>query len=376
MQITKLQILNFKNYEDVQCDFHPHFNLITGLNGKGKTNLIDAIYYLGLTRSYFNHGDTHNYRHDMDMMRIAGQFKDGKKSFEIAAKLVKRKSKIFEKNKKKYDKLSEHIGVIPTVMIAPKDQQLIYDGSEQRRRFLNSTISQIDKKYLSHLMEYNYVLRQRNQLLKDFGKNRHLDISLLEIYDKNLVLSGTYIHQRRKEVVEEMIPVFKKMYAKISGNSEICDIEYRSKLSDAGLDELLSEAREKDKIMQRTTVGIHKDDLKFFNMENAIRYVGSQGQQKSFVMALKLTQYMMLNKSKKKKPIVLLDDIFDKLDGTRVMFLIRLLQEIEIGQVFITDTELDRLKLIFEELKYDFALFEVKEDKVFKLGITENEEAS
>lgn len=375
MQITKLQILNFKNYKDVECNFHPKFNLITGLNGQGKTNLIDAIYYLGLTRSYFNHSDTHNFRHDTDVVRIAGTFKEGKKSFETVAKLQKRKSKIFEKNKKKYDKLSEHIGMIPTVMIVPKDQQLIYEGSEERRRFLNATISQIDRSYLTHLMEYNYVLRQRNQLLKDYGKNRQLDSSLLDIYDKNLSAAGTYIYEKRKEVVEEMIPVFKEMYAKISGNSEVCDIKYRTKLGEQSLYEMLKETREKDKILQRTTVGIHKDDLKFFNEENAIRYVGSQGQQKSFVLALKLTQYRMLKKSKEMKPLVLLDDIFDKLDGKRVMYLIQLLKEIDIGQVFITDTELDRLKMIFEELKYDFSLFEIKDNKATEITIRVDEKA-
>jgi DNA replication and repair protein RecF len=376
MQITKLQIVNFKNYENVQCDFHPKFNLITGLNGEGKTNLIDAVYYLGLTRSYFNHNDTHNFRHETDVMRIAGVFDNEAKKLEIAAKLRKRKDKSFEKNKKKYDKLSEHIGLIPTVMIAPKDQQLIYEGSEERRRFLNSTISQIDKTYLSHLMEYNYVLRQRNQLLKDYGKYRQLDTSLLDIYDKNLVGAGSYIYEKRKEIVELLVPIFKDMYGKISGHSEVCDIKYRSKLAEKGFSELLAEAREKDKIMQRSTVGVHKDDLKFFNEENAIRYVGSQGQQKSFVLALKLTQYMLLKKFKEMKPIVLLDDIFDKLDGRRVMYLIQLLQEIEIGQVFITDTELDRLKLIFEELNYDFDLFEVKDNLVNKIVITKNEETS
>lgn len=374
MEITKLHIVNYKNYEDVRCAFHPKFNLITGLNGKGKTNLIDSIYYLGLTRSYFNHNDTHNYRHETDFIRIAGNFVQDGKTLEIVAKLKKRSSKVFEKNKKKYDKLSEHIGLIPTVMIAPKDQQLIYEGSEERRRFLNSTISQLDKEYLKQLMEYNYVLRQRNQLLKDYGKNRQLDHSLLDIYDKNLVSAGEYIFKKREEMVKKMTPVFHEIYGKISGHSEVCDIKYKSKLSENSLEELLRYSREKDLLMQRSTVGIHKDDIKFFNEENMIRYVGSQGQQKSFVLSLKLCQYMMLKELKETKPIVLLDDIFDKLDGNRVMHLIRLLQEIEIGQVFITDTEVDRLRLIFEELKYEFSLFEVKEEGVMNLN-EKNEEA-
>ncbi len=364
MQITKLQIVNYKNYEDVHCSFHPKFNVITGLNGQGKTNLIDAIYYLGLTRSYFHHNDTHNYRHDTDFIRMVGHFTQENKSWDVVAKLKKRSSKVFEKNKKKYDKLSEHIGLIPTVMIAPKDQQLIYEGSEERRRFLNATISQLDQEYLRQLMEYNYVLKQRNQLLKDYGKYRKLDYALLDIYDQNLAESGSYIHHKRVELIEKMQPIFQHMYAKISGNKEICAISYKTKLGDRTLLDMLKETREKDFILQRTSVGIHKDDLSFFNEENMIRYVGSQGQQKSFVLALKLTQYSLLKQAKNTNPIVLLDDIFDKLDGKRVMQLIKLLQEVEIGQVFITDTEKDRLKSIFEELKYDFALLEVKDNQV------------
>jgi DNA replication and repair protein RecF len=254
-------------------------------------------------------------------------------------------------------------------MIAPRDQQLIYEGSEERRRFLNATISQLDVEYLQHLMEYNYVLRQRNQLLKDYGKNRRLDISLIDIYDKNLVKSGEYIFKKRKELISHMIPVFHELYAKISGNSEFCDIKYKSKLNEVSFADLLQYSREKDLLLQRSTAGIHKDDIQVFNEDNMIRYVGSQGQQKSFVLALKLTQFMMLKDAKDTKPIVLLDDIFDKLDSTRVMHLIRLLKEIEIGQVFITDTELDRLRLIFEELNYDFSLFEVVDSSINELNL-------
>ncbi len=374
MELTKLHIVNYKNYGEVHCDFHRHFNLITGLNGKGKTNLIDAIYYLGLTRSYFNHSDTHNFKHDTDFMRIAGNFVSGKKKVSIAAKIKKKSPKVFEKNKKKYEKLADHIGLIPTVMIAPKDQQLIYEGSEERRRFIDSTISQLDSTYLQHLIEYNYVLRQRNQLLKDYGKNRSLDLSLLDIYDKSLVEHGNYIHAKRTEMILEMTPVFHEMYSKISGNSEVCDIQYKSKLTDQPFAELLLESREKDKILQRTSTGVHKDDIKFFNEENMIRYVGSQGQQKSFILALKLSQYEILHLRQNEKPIILLDDIFDKLDGNRVMHLISLLKDIDIGQVFITDTELNRLRLIFEELKYDFSLFEVKDDNVHIISLKDKEE--
>lgn len=364
MILNHLQIINYKNYEEVQVDFHVKFNVITGLNGQGKTNLIDAIYYLGLTRSFFFNVDTHNYRHDTDFFRLVGKFSKKDKPETIVAKVKKRTPKVFERNTKKYEKLINHIGFAPIVMIAPKDQALISEGSEERRKLIDSTISQLDKDYLHHLMQYRYVLKQRNQLLKDYTKHRNIDLSLLDIYDQKLVDAGNYIYLKRKEYLNYMSPIFMEKYQIISNQQESCLFEYKSKLHEFSFKEILENAREKDKILGRTSSGIHKDDLVFFNEENMIKHVGSQGQQKSFILALKLAQFQLILNETDQKPIILLDDIFDKLDSQRVLQLIHLLQNQDLGQIFITDTENERLKSIFEELNYSFSLFEVKENKV------------
>ncbi len=364
MILRDLQIVNYKNYEDVHIEFHHKFNVITGLNGQGKTNLIDAIYYLGLTRSFFFNVDTHNYRHGIDFFRLVGTFEIADKKEKIVAKVKKRTAKVFERNSKKYEKLVDHIGFAPIVMIAPKDQSLISEGSEERRKLIDSTISQLDAAYLRHLIEYKYVLKQRNQLLKNHAAHQRIDLSLLDIYDQKLVENGQYIFQKRKEYLDFMSPIFLEKYKMISDHQENCLFQYKSKLHETDFATLLKDSREKDKILGRTSTGIHKDDIVFFNEDNMIKHVGSQGQQKSFILALKLAQFQLILNQTNRKPIILLDDIFDKLDSKRVLQLIHLLHDQDLGQIFITDTEINRLKSIFEELNYAFSLFEVKENQV------------
>lgn len=366
MILSELHIVNYKNYKDVHIAFHPVFNVVTGLNGQGKTNLIDSIYYLGLTRSYFFSVDTHNYRHETDFFRIQGDFKLKQKKNKIVVKSQKKAAKIIERNNKKYSKLVEHIGKVPVVMIAPKDQGLIVEGSEERRKLVDSTISQLDDKYLNALIEYKYVLRQRNQLLKDFN-GRLLDEPLLNIYDKKMVESGKVIFDKRTEYLELMKVDFESLYSRISGDKEKCSFKYKSKLKDNSFEDLLKTARQKDLIMQRSTVGVHKDDIVFYNGSKPIKYIGSQGQQKSFILALKLAQVELIHNQTGDYPILLLDDIFDKLDSSRVMQLIELLNDFHQGQIFITDTEKDRLKIIFKELKFDFNLYEVIDGQVNKV---------
>jgi len=364
MILNQIQLVNYRNYKNVSVEFHKKFNVITGLNGEGKTNLIDAIYYLGLTRSFFFNTDTHNYNHGTEFFRLVGQFKHGRKKEQVVAKVQKKNPKVFERNSKKYDKLVDHIGLIPIVMIAPKDQGLITEGSEERRRFINATISQLDNIYLRNLIEYRYILKQRNELLKSTPFSRIPDPALMDIYDEKLVRTGHYIFAKRQEYLEYMSPIFFDKYKSISQEKEACEFRYKSKLIEQDFAQLLIENREKDRAMQRTSVGIHKDDISFFNEDNMIKHVGSQGQQKSFILALKLAQFELIRSKTNEKPIILLDDIFDKLDSTRVLQLIKLLKEQNLGQIFITDTEKDRLKTIFKELNYNFSLFEVADQSV------------
>ncbi len=368
MLISHIHIVNYKNYEDVHVDFHPQFNVITGYNGEGKTNLIDAIHYLGLTRSYFLSTDTHNYRHESDFFRLDGLFVQDETEHRIVCKTQKRKSKVFEKDAKKYERLVDHIGLIPIVMIAPKDGNIINEGSVERRRIIDTTISQLDSDYLDCLMEYNYILKQRNQLLKSDEEHR-IDLSLLDVYDQKLSITGSTIFDKRKAYLEELKDIFLDKYEFISGGKEISDLTYKSKLSETALDVLLKENRKKDLILQRTSAGVHKDDLVFLNNGSPIKFIGSQGQQKSFVLALKLAQFELIKKHRQVSPIILLDDIFDKLDSSRVMHLIKLLNNAKLGQIFITDTEKDRLNHIFEELNFDFALYEVTDNQVLPVTL-------
>lgn len=373
LQLTKLHITNYKNYDNLMIDFHPAFNIITGANGAGKTNLIDSIHYLGLARSYFQHRDLYTFRQGTKICRLAGHFIRTDKVVQYVIKLQKAQAKIVERNSKKYEKLVDHIGQIPVVMIAPKDQLLISEGSEERRKLIDATFSQIDPVYLRHLIQYKYVLKQRNQMLKA-NKFGYHDQALLDIYDEQLIQHGEYIFEKRLALLEELSPIFQNKYQLISGARESCSLKYKSKLKTDTFKTLLQANRDKDCVMQRTTVGIHKDDLAFYHAENMIRYVGSQGQQKSYILALKLAVHELIMQHTQIKPIILLDDIFDKLDGTRVRLLLDLLHQQDLGQVFITDTDTHRLNSIFKELNYEHFHYQVEDNKVRRVS-TENQAA-
>ena len=378
MHLEKITLTNFKSYASQTLMFGERLNAFVGLNGMGKTNLLDAIYYLCMCKSYFLPSDIDVILRGADFLRLEGFFKKNSATEKVVAKVQSRRKKVFERNDVPYPVLSEHIGFLPIVMMTPDDTELVKEGSEARRRFLDNTLSQLDNVYLTHLIFYNRVLEQRNSLLKKHGnqsgdsfiieqQNSDLE-SLLSIYDKQMLPSALYIFQKRKQFLLDFEPVFNGIYQNISDARETVKIIY-----DSPIDKMILEnnsdkinfwlaSREKDKILQRTTVGIHRDDLGFEMGGKSVKKFGSQGQLKSFVVALKLAQYEILRGVKTEPPILLLDDIFDKLDEMRIKNLLQLILNQSFGQIFITDTHEDRIKNIFEASTFDFRIFLIDND--------------
>jgi DNA replication and repair protein RecF len=363
MYIQKISVVNFKNYPEASLELHPKLNCFVGDNGAGKTNLLDAMYYLCMCKSYFNITDLYSIRNDEPFMVLQAEIIKDEKSEDIYCGLKRDQKKQFRRNKKEYTKLSDHIGIFPVVMVSPIDIQLIQDGSEERRKYINSVISQYDKVYLNNTLQYNRVLSQRNRLLKD-GRDNDKSEELLNIYDEQLVSFGNEIYQRRIEFIKKFIPVFNQYYNFISGGNESVELIYQSQLNDGDLATQLNDNRFKDRKVQFTTIGIHKDDL-ILNLNGIpIKRIGSQGQQKTYLVALKFAQFEFLRKIKNVPPLLLLDDVFDKLDLNRVRQIIRLVGEDSFGQIFITHTNLDRMKGILIELGISHSLFEVRQGNV------------
>ncbi len=364
MHLSGISLVNFKNYDQLELSFSQKINCFVGDNGTGKTNLLDAIYYLSLTKSYFNSVDTHNIRHGEEHFLIQGEYLRDELTEKIHCGVQKGKSKQFRRNKKDYTRLSEHIGLLPVVMISPADSALITEGSDERRKFMNAVISQFDHEYLESQMRYNRALGQRNVLLKDFHRKGNFQREALEVWDDQLHLYGKYIHGKRQEFVQDMIPIFQEYYNSVSEGREEIGLEYHSQLNDRELADLLREHEEKDRILQYTTAGIHKDDLVMSLSGYPIKRIGSQGQQKTFLVALKLAKYDFIKKVNGFHPILLLDDVFDKFDARRVRQIIRLVAEHEFGQIFITDTNRERIKEILSELSIDYKLFQVASEGI------------
>jgi len=363
MYLQKLSVYNFKNYIQTDFSFSDNINCFIGSNGIGKTNLLDAIHYLSFCKSYFTPIDTQNIRHDQDFFAIHGSYikKTGEEDI-VQCIQGRNQRKRFLLNKKEYDRLSDHIGYLPLVMISPYDRDLINDGSEIRRKFMDSVISQFDKIYLDDLINYNKALGQRNSLLKLFAEKHNFDKLSLEIWDEQLIKYGESIYQKRKEFLEQIVPVFEKYFRLITGGSESVYIGYRTQLEKISMRKKLEESLPADKLVQYTTVGIHKDDLDFLMEGFSVKKYGSQGQQKSFVIALKLAQFDFTRKAKGYNPILLLDDIFDKLDDARVQQLINLVSEHSFGQVFITDTSEERILRNFDTMYIDHRIFRLPLD--------------
>lgn len=367
MQLTGIKGINFKNYEQFELQFLSSINCFVGQNGMGKTNLLDAIYYLCVGKSYFSGSDRNLVRQgedSMDFFRLEGDFEKSEKPARIVIKVQPNKRKEIEYNKVKYKRLSEHLGVFPVVVIAPFDVALALEGSEVRRNFLDNMLAQLDTTYLQQLIQYNKLLDQRNTALKQFAETRRFDKTLLDIYNQQLIPLGNFIHQRRKAFLAQFKPQFTNFYQVISGGKETVHYEYISKLNEQDFATLLENALEKDRILQRSTVGIHKDDIAFFINEFPLKKFASQGQLKSFVLGLKLAQYQVTKEQKGFAPLLLLDDIFDRLDRSRVKQLIDLLIEQSFGQIFITDTDEERIQQIFQEASVSFQTFKIQDGSV------------
>jgi DNA replication and repair protein RecF len=359
MYLKHLNILNYKNISQAEVAFCDGINCFVGSNGAGKTNLLDAVYYLSFCKSYFNSADSQNICHTEDFFVIQGNFDRNDSDEQIYVALKRNQKKQFKRNKKEYSKLSEHIGLLPLVMISPSDERLIVEGSDQRRKYIDSVVSQYDKSYLEMIIRYNRALMQRNVLLKKSDKLTFSLISQLEVWDEQLIILGQKIFEKRTDFINQLVPVFKDFYEQISGGREDVDIVYTSHCQKGDVQEMLRQNREKDLILGYTTRGIHKDDLQFLLSSQAVKKEGSQGQKKSFLIALKLAQYEFLFLHNGFGPILLLDDVFDKLDEERGNRLIQLVARNRFRQIFITDTQKKRLAGIVEKTGKENRFFEV-----------------
>lgn len=364
MYLKTLNVLNFKNWEQAEFDFNPKLNCFVGNNGSGKTNVLDAIHYLSVCKSYFNSIDSQNIRNDEGFFVVEGNFNKQDSDYHLYCGLKKGQKKTFKKNKKEYSKLSEHIGQFPSVIISPYDRDLITEGSEIRRKFMDSVISQSNSGYLDHLIRYNKALQQRNALLKFFAANYRFDAENLEIYDEQMSEKGRLIYEKRLEFIEILKHKLQYYYQLIAGNEETIGLRYKTQLDTADFKELFKQNLEKDRVNQYTGVGIHKDDLEFTIEGRGLKKFGSQGQQKSFLIALKLAQYDFIVEKQGVKPILLLDDIFDKLDENRVEQLIKLVNDESFGQIFITDTHTERTANLINKVTTESRIFQINKGAI------------
>lgn len=364
MYLQRLSVINFKNYSEAELEFSGGVNAFTGNNGAGKTNLLDAIHYLSLCKSYFNPIDSQQIKQGTDFFVINGAFEKNEKNESISCGVKRNQKKQFKRNKKEYQRLADHIGLFPLVMVSPYDISIIIEGSEERRKFIDNVISQTDNHYLDELITYNKVLINRNALLKRIADTGSYDPELLAVLDEQLIASGNKIFEKRKAFMESFTSVFNKHYHFLSDNAEQVDLVYESQLLIDSFGTLLKKNIEKDRTLERTTSGVHRDELQFSIHGMPMKKFGSQGQQKSFLIALKLAQYSYLYQQKGFKPLLLLDDIFDKLDDSRTTKLMQMISDNDFGQVFITDTSAEKVERIFQNIGVEIKLFKVKGGEV------------
>ena len=357
MYLKKISLFNYKNFSEANFDFDCKINCFVGKNGIGKTNVLDAIYHLAYGKSYFNPLAVQNIKHGEEFFVIDGEFEKNERTEQIVCSLKKRQKKILKRNAKQYDKFSDHIGFIPLVIISPADRDLIVEGSETRRKFMDSVISQLNAHYLQQLIQYQKILNQRNALLKYFALNHVFEMDTLSIYNEQLDTLGQTIFETRKKFIADFIPIFNKHHQAITGSAETVQLIYESQLLEKELLKLLEENINKDRALHYTSVGIHKDDLSFEIDHYPIRKFGSQGQQKSFLIALKLAQFEFVKKQSGQKPILLFDDVFDKLDESRVGKIIEMVNKDEFGQLFISDTHAERTEAIVKMTHQTYKIF-------------------
>ena len=359
MFLKELQLYNFKNFEEKQFVFDEKINCFVGNNGVGKTNVLDAIYFLSFGKSYFNNNIKQIIRFDENAFSIKGNFDfDGKTELiQISYQIDKKKT--IKRNNKVYDRIADHIGLIPLVMISPYDRDLISESGETRRRFIDRIISQADSVYLSSLIAYQKVLAQRNRLLKYFAANHQFNRDTLEIYNEQLHQYGTVIYNKRRNFIDDFSGFLQEKYNVLSGGKEQVNITYYSELELKPLKTLLHENIQKDRILQHTSKGIHRDDFLFEINERPIKKFGSQGQQKSYLIALKLAEFQFLKNQSQQTPILLFDDIFDKLDELRVEQIVKMVNNKEFGQIFISDTHAERTENLVKNIHQSFKIFEL-----------------
>ncbi|TRX39183.1 DNA replication/repair protein RecF [Flavobacterium restrictum] len=357
MYLKKIALFNYKNFSEVDFEFDHKINCFVGKNGIGKTNILDSIYHLAYGKSYFNPIATQNIKHGEDFFVIDAEFEKNERTEQIVCSIKKGQKKILKRNGKVYDKFSDHIGFIPLVIVSPADRDLIVEGSETRRKFMDSVISQMDSHYLKQLIQYQKVMSQRNALLKYFALNHVFETDTLAIYNEQLHELGHAIFEKRKQFIEAFVPIFNTHHQAISGAEETVQLVYESHLFENNLHTLLQDSINKDRMLQYTSMGTHKDDLSFEIDHYPIKKFGSQGQQKSFLIALKLAQFEFLKKQSGVKPLLLFDDIFDKLDESRVAKIMEMVNSAVFGQLFISDTHAERTETIVKSTQQSYKIF-------------------
>ena len=373
MILKRISILNYKNLEQVELDFSPKMNCFIGQNGMGKTNLLDAVYYLSFCKSSANPIDSQNIKHNQDFFVVQGSYlTDEGDPEEVYCGLKRRQKKQFKRNKKEYSKLSDHIGLIPLVMVSPADSELILGGSEERRRFMDVVISQYDREYLSALIRYNKAMAQRNTLLK---AEVEPDDELMNVWEEMMASAGEVVFRKRNDFINEFIPTFQSFYSYISQDQEVVNLSYESHAMQGNLLQIIRESRQRDRIMGYSLKGIHKDDLVMQLAEYPIKREGSQGQNKTYLVALKLAQFDFLRRTgSNTTPLLLLDDIFDKLDASRVEQIVKLVSSDKFGQIFITDTNRDHLDKILRKIEGEYKVFGVEQGAIYERKELMNEE--
>lgn len=366
MILKKLSILNYKNIGEAELALSPKLNCLVGNNGEGKTNLLDAVYYLSFCRSATTNIDSQIIRHDEDFFMVQGTYENEQGDEELVYCGMKRGTKKhFKRNKKEYRRLSEHIGLLPLIMVSPSDNALIEGMSEERRRLMDVVISQYDRNYLDSLNRYNKALQQRNSLLK---LEEEPDISLFEIWEEQMAREGEFLYGKREEFINQLSPLFQSIYQRISEDKEHVSLHYVSHCQRGPLLEVIQRDRAKDCIMGYSLHGVHRDDLEMMLGDYPMKREGSQGQNKTFVAALKLAQLRFLKEKVGTSPLLLLDDIFDKLDAHRVEQIIRLVATEDFGQIFITDTNRSHIDKILQSSGADYRLFEVRQGKIMGIN--------
>ena len=361
MRLNSLSILNYKNIPEADLAFSPKINCFIGNNGMGKTNILDAIYFLSFCKSHSNSIDSQNIMHEAEFCLLQGKYSLGDNTEEIYCGMKHRQKKQFKRNRKEYERLSDHIGLLPLVLVSPDDAMLISEGSDERRKFVDGVISQFNKTYLNNLLQYNNALKQRNAILKS---EVSVDQSVLDLWEDQMAVYGTYIYEQRRKFIDEFVPIFQNFYTYISGANEQISLRYQSQHENEDIKERMILTRERDFVLGYSTQGVHKDELEMNLDGYPIKRVGSQGQNKTYLISLKLAQFDFLKRTHNLSPLLLLDDIFDKLDSNRVKKIVELVSGETFGQIFITDTNREHLDLILHQLNQQASIFHVESGRI------------